>query len=153
MANKLNEKDEVILKDIFLLYDRTGTEKISVADFSQVLRSTGLNPTQAEVVKILREFGKEAMTFDNFLPIYSSMTLRHSQTSNTVESVMECLKNFDMEHNGFVQVSVLRSALTTLGEKLSLEEFDVLTVGRVDDKGEINYETFVSDIMAHDTPF
>lgn len=42
-------------KEAFMLFDRRGDGKIESAQLGEVLRSLGLNPTQADVKKALNE--------------------------------------------------------------------------------------------------
>ncbi|EDO40773.1 predicted protein [Nematostella vectensis] len=143
------ERDEQLLKDIFDLYDTTGSEKIDVGYLGQVLRAAGLNPTQSEVRKVERDFGKSAMAFDEFLPIYHSVTQHCLTTEKKVssESVIDCFKHFDRSDSGYISSSMLRHVLTSLGERLSDEEFDALSSGYVNARGEIDYENMVKEVL------
>jgi myosin light chain 6 len=148
-TKKMIEKDDALLKDIFDLYDTTGTEKIDVSYLGQCLRAAGLNPTQAEVRKVERDFGKNMMAYEEFLPIYHSVS-QHCMTNEkkvSSEGVIDCFKHFDRTESGFISSSMFRHVLTSLGEKLTDEEFDVLVSGYVNNRGEIDYENMVKEIL------
>lgn len=132
-TRKMLEKDDALLKDIFDLYDTSGKEKIDVGHLGQCLRAAGLNPTQAEVRKVERDFGKNLMAFEEFLPIFHSVSQHCLTTEKKVssEGVIDCFKHFDRAESGFISSSMFRHVLTSLGEKLSDEEFDVLVTGYV----------------------
>lgn len=151
MSGRTVLRDEGILKEIFQLYDTTGGDKIDVTQLGQVLRAAGLNPTQNEVHKVERDVGKSSVSFEEFLPIYNSVAQHMASVTSkaTPEQVVDCFKHFDREGSGSISSSMLRHVLTSLGEKLTDEEFDTLSSGHVSSKGEINYETFVPAIMAN----
>ena len=151
MSQKPAWRDEGMLKEIFQLYDTTGGDKIDVSQVGQVLRSAGLNPTQSEVNKVVRDISKTEVTFEEFVPIYNSVSQHMASVTSkaTPEQVIDCFKHFDREGGGSISSSMLRHVLTSLGEKLTDEEFDTLSSGHVSSKGEINYEVFVTAIMTN----
>lgn len=151
MSGRTVLRDEGILKEIFQLYDTQGGDKIDVTQLGQVLRAAGLNPTQSEVHKVERDVGKSSVSFEEFMPIYNSVAQHMASVTSkaTPEQVVDCFKHFDREGSGSISSSMLRHVLTSLGEKLTDEEFDTLSSGHVSSKGEINYETFVPAIMAN----
>ena len=62
------------------------------------------------------------------------------------QEIIEAFARFDRDDTGSVSVSDLKEALTTLGDKMSDEEFDQL----VKDAGggsSIDYKDFVNDMM------
>jgi len=151
MSGKPVLRDEGMLKEIFQLYDTTGGDKIDLSKLGQVLRAAGLNPTNSEVHKVERDVGKSTVSFEEFLPIYNSVAQHMSSVTSkaTADQVVDCFKHFDREGGGSISSSMLRHVLTSLGEKLTDEEFDILTSGHVSENGEINYEVFVPAIMAN----
>lgn len=62
---------------------------------------------------------------------------------------MDCFKYFDCEGSGSILFSMLCYVFIFLGEKFIDEEFDILFLGYVSFKGEINYEIFVFVIMVN----
>lgn len=60
---------------------------------------------------------------------------------------MDCFKYFDCDGVGSIFFSMFCYVFILLGERLIDEEFDVLIIGYVSLKGEINYEVFVLVIM------
>ena len=151
MTSKPVLREEGMLKEIFQLYDTSGGDKIEVNKLGQVLRSAGLNPTQSEVHKVERDLGKTTVSFEEFLPIYNSVAQHMASVTSkaTPEQIVDCFKHFDRDGAGTISSSMLRHVLTSLGERLTDEEFDVLTSGHVSSKGDINYEVFVPVIMSN----
>lgn len=50
---------------------------------------------------------------------------------------------------GFMSSAELRHMLTSLGEKMTEEEVEVLIHGQEDSQGNINYEDFVKMVLAN----
>ena len=58
------------------------------------------------------------------------------------------LRHFDTEGNGMIKTSELRHLLTTLGDKLTEEEFKDLIAGHEDSNGYVSYEEFIRNLMS-----
>ena len=69
-------------KDAFLLFDKKGDSKIDSTQLGDVLRALGLNPTEAEIKKIVNEIdphGTRRLTYEEFLPICRSQKQKKTQ--------------------------------------------------------------------------
>lgn len=62
--------------------------------------------------------------------------------------MFEGLRHFDTEGNGLIKTSELRHLLTTLGDKLTEDEFKDLITGQEDNNGNVNYEDFIRSLMS-----
>ncbi|VDD87632.1 unnamed protein product [Enterobius vermicularis] len=130
-----------------------GDEKIAVSQVGDVLRALGQNPTDAEIGKCCSHWNDPDMriTFEDFVPIYQQVN--KNRENHTLEEFVDGLAHFDKEGNGFINVAELRHLLTTLGERLSDEEVenvtlvDQLLAGHEDAHGNINISDFVRAIM------
>ncbi|XP_028401512.1 myosin-2 essential light chain-like [Dendronephthya gigantea] len=145
----LSDKELTLCKDVFSLYDTTGTDKIALSSMGEALRAMKTNPTESDIQKITKDFKSNEISFDQFLPVYSSLKQHQDQLGHkgTPEGIIECFRHFDRDLNGVISSGELRNLLTTLGEKLSDEEFDSLTSGYINNKGEVSYEEFVRGVM------
>lgn len=137
-------------KEAFMLFDRRGDGKIESAQLGEVLRSLGLNPTQADVKKALKEVdpnGNKRISFEEFLPIFLSIGQKKPIHSSN-EGFVDGLRVFDRDGNGQISAAELRHVLTGLGERMTEEEVDLLLSGMEDQQGQINYEDFVKMVMS-----
>ena len=145
----LSQKELDLCRDVFLLYDTTGEEKIALNFLGEALRAMKMNPTESDLQKIMKDFKKNEVTFDEFLPVYSSFKQHQDQLGHkgTPEGIIDCLRHFDRDGNGVISSGELRNLLTTLGEKLTDEDYDNLTSGYISSKGDVSYEEFVRGVM------
>ncbi|XP_034028271.1 myosin light polypeptide 6 isoform X1 [Thalassophryne amazonica] len=138
-------------KEAFLLYDKSGNQKITLSQCGDVMRALGLNPTNADVMKVLgnpkaEELNTTYLEFEQFLPMFQAIAKNKDQGS--LEDFVEGLRVFDKEGNGTVMGAELRHVLTSLGEKMTEEEVETLLTGQEDVNGCINYEDLVKMVMS-----
>jgi len=143
-----NTDDTEEFRDAWGLFDKQGDGKVECGELGDILRAFKLNPTQAEVKKTVAEIdtsGEKRITFEEFLPIYH--TFSKKKTGGSFEHFAEAFRIFDRESNGMVSMAEIRHLLTSLGERLSNSEVEILTSGREDSNGMVNYEEFVRNVM------
>lgn len=147
----MNQRDREVLEESFSLYDTIGDHKIDITILGEVLRGLGLNPTEGDVQKIIRELdssGSKRITYEEFLPIYESISTRgEGRSKKSAIDFLECFRVFDREQNGTISKGELQHVMTTLGEGLSSEEINALTQGLEDKSGMVNIEDFVKQVM------
>ncbi|XP_033099984.1 myosin light chain 3, skeletal muscle isoform-like [Anneissia japonica] len=135
-------------RECFVLFDTVGDNKVSALVVGDIARSLGMNPTLADINKVI---GKEAdedtrITFEDFLA--QLQDLAKSKDQGVAEDYMECMRVFDKEGNGIITGAELRRILTSLGEKLKDEEVECLLAGLENSEGEISYEDFINRVIA-----
>lgn len=148
-------------QDCFFLFDTKGDARISVNQVGEVLRALGQNPTESEVKRlvqtstqfcaddietVLQGKADARVTFEQFLPMLQAVSSK--QITDTVDDFVEGLRHFDKEGNGRISAVELRHLLVGLGEKMTEEEVEILTHGKEDAQGNINYEEFVKMVLA-----
>jgi len=145
-----SDDQKIEFKEAFSLFDRTGDDKIFLAQAGDVFRALGQNPTNQEVAKVLGNPSKEdlnvkRLTFEEFLPMLQSISKNREQGS--YEDFVEGLRVFDKDGNGMIMGAELRHVLITMGERLTDAEIDQLIQGHEDNGGMVNYEDFIRTIL------
>jgi len=148
--SRSNDRDWV--EESFVIYDTVGDHKIDIILLGDVLRGLGLNPTEGEVQKIIKEIessGSTRISFEEFFPIFESISSRGESRSaqKKTPEFLECFRVFDREQNGTISIGELQHVMMTLGEGLTTEEINALTHGMEDKAGMINIEEFVKNVM------
>lgn len=144
----LTEDQMYEFQETFSLFETRGDGKIEAGRLGDVLRALGLNPTEAEVKKLIGEVtqtGHNQIQFQQFVPIYQAVAKRKDTTS--VEDFIQGFSVFDKDSNGTISSAELRHLLTTLGERLTDEEVELLVSPHEDQHGNVNYEEFVRQIL------
>ena len=149
---EMDQRKKDLLEESFSLYDTVGDSKIDVSLLGEALRGLGLNPTEGDVMKIVKELdstGTKRITFEEFFPIYQSLFVRSSNDRHkkNKEDFLECFRVFDKEQNGTITSGELQHVMTSLGEALTSAQIDLITQGLEDKNGMINIEEFVNSVM------
>ena len=143
MADQLTEEQVKEFKEAFSLFCRDGGSYIVTTDLGTVMRSLGQNPTEAEVQDMVNEVdidGNGTVDFPEFL----TMMARKMKDIDIESEILEAFKVFDKNGDGLISASELRHIMSSLGEKLTAEEVEeMMREAEVDDKGHVNYESFV----------
>lgn len=140
-----NEDQLSDFRDAFTLFDDRGDDKIHKSHLGEVVRALGLNPTEADIKKCLKDLNIERISFEQFLPIYEDICKKKDQS--TEDDFIEGLRVFDKDGSGTINSAELRHLLTTLGERLNDDEVEQLFMGLEDKHGNVNYEEFVKMLL------
>ena len=129
----LTENQEHEMKSIFTKYSNGGS--IGSSEIGKACRAGGLNPSEADLV-LWKGEAKRGLDLGGFLKF---MGTKFDETGDSVEEIIESFQMFDTAGTGRIPVKELKAILTTMGEKLSEDEFSVL-INECDlDDGAINY--------------
>lgn len=135
-------------QEAFNLFDKEGNKTIKTSDLGTVVRSLGLNPTQAEIKEwqgTVDASGSGAVNFDDFCNL---MVQKQGNTDSEIE-VIEAFRVFDKDGSGTISCNELKHVLTTLGEKLTDSEVEeVIKEADADSNGYINYTNYVKMMMS-----
>uniref|UniRef100_A0AC35U0R7 EF-hand domain-containing protein n=1 Tax=Rhabditophanes sp. KR3021 TaxID=114890 RepID=A0AC35U0R7_9BILA len=142
------------LKEIFNLYDEELDGKIDVSQIGDVIRASGLKPTNAQVKKAFggddMKKGSKRITFEEWLPIYEQVS--KEKEVGSFADFLEGLKVFDKDETGKIFKNELRHVLLALGERLTADEADELLKEAADTDGLVNYEAFIKKVVAGPFP-
>jgi len=134
------------IRDVFSLYDDRGDEQIPKHYLGEAIRALGLNPTQADIKKLLQDLRTERISLQQFQVIYERLSRQREQVAPE-EEFIEGLRVFDKDGNGQIPATELRHLLTTLGERLTDDEVEQLINEFEDKQGNVNYEDFIRAVL------
>ncbi|KAM5298192.1 centrin-3 [Ctenodactylus gundi] len=146
---ELSEEQKQEIKDAFELFDTDKDEAIDYHELKVAMRALGFDVKKADVLKILKDYDREAtgkITFEDFSEVVTDWILERDPH----EEILKAFKLFDDDDSGKISLRNLRRVARELGENMSdeelramIEEFDK------DGDGEINQEEFIA-IMTGD---
>lgn len=143
MSENLSQEQLEELKEAFSMYDLDGDGVITTRELGSVMRTVGLNPTEAEILNFIKEADTDNSGSINFEE-FSVMMVDKMRNIDSEEDIIEAFKVFDMDNKGYITVHELRHIMTNLGEKLTDQEVtDMMREADGDGDGVINYEDFV----------
>mmetsp|Transcript_152299 Transcript_152299/g.283757 ORF Transcript_152299/g.283757 Transcript_152299/m.283757 type:complete len:142 (-) Transcript_152299:60-485(-) len=132
--------DQKEAKECFDVYDKDGKGKILTSDLGDALRSLGQVWTQAEVEQLKQGKGA-AVSWNEFLDVAKTRPQKKSEQSAVL---MKAFQVFDTSENGQIDIGELRHIVTTLGEKMTAQEFEnIMRVAGLPATGKLDYKTLV----------
>jgi len=129
----LTENQENETKSIFAKYSNGGS--IGSSEIGKACRAGGLNPSETDL-KLWKGEAKKGLDCAGFQKFMGS---KFDETGDTVDEIIESFQHFDTSGSGRISVKELKAVLTTMGEKLSEKEFQVLLDECDVDNGFIAY--------------
>ncbi|XP_053404175.1 calmodulin-A-like [Mercenaria mercenaria] len=147
-ADILTEEQIEEFMEAFNLFDKDGDGLISTKELGTVIRSLGLNPTEAELQDMINEVdadGNDSVDFPEFL----KMMAKNVQCTDSEKDIKEAFRVFDRNGDGLISATELRLVMTNLGERLSDEEVDdMIREADIDNDGKINYDEFLKIVLS-----
>ncbi|KAE9375945.1 EF-hand [Stipitochalara longipes BDJ] len=141
-------QDVAALKDAFLLFDTDGDGVITRTELGAVMRSLGLNATDAELDDMINEVDIDqtgSVDLDEFVKMMTAQTA----PSNFEAEMLAAFKVFDKDGSGTISSDEIAHVMASFGETLSDEELKIMMeeVDK-DGNGTIDYEEFVNFFLA-----
>ena len=154
MANKLTRQQISEFREQFSVYDKNGDGHITTEEFGAVMRSLGLNLTQAELQEEINDSDLDGDGTINFTEFLCAM----AKDTYSEKDLKKDFRLFDIDKNGFISAAEMRYVRTILRWKQTDEEIDeIIKAADVDGDGQINYREFARLMMAknqgHDTKY
>jgi len=127
----------------FSIIDHDQDGFIDPSDLKDVLASLGQFPSDAHIEAMVSE-APGAINFTMFLTLFGEK-MSGTDPESDILGAFEC---FDEDGSGWIQVDTMREFLTSMGDRFSDEEVDILFKSRAV-KGEMfNYREFCK-ILKH----
>ena len=138
------------IREAFDYHDRNHDGRLDYPDYGQVLRALGVFVSESEIEAAKTEFSFP-MTWDEFLPLVNRKLQQGNRVSSHLEAeTVRAFQTFDVRSKGKVSLRDLRHFLTSLGERISADEFDLaLKYAKIPaDQAEVNYTEFLRILHA-----
>ncbi|CAB3397716.1 unnamed protein product [Caenorhabditis bovis] len=134
------------LGDVFRMFDEDCDDLIETDDVGHVLRSFGLNPSEAELQLVIDQIARKSgrISFEDLLPRVVSAIQNGEWKDDTPQQVHAAFQV--ITSNNYVQKDTLLQLLTTIGEPLNPQEIkQFLNHVSVRANGDIDWVAYVKD--------
>ncbi|EPB84209.1 calmodulin [Mucor circinelloides 1006PhL] len=142
MSDQLTPEQIQEYREAFQLFDKNGDGSVSATELGVVLRSFGMNPTDAELQDMVSDVdadGNGHIDFEEFLNLVKDLKSGGKDT----DDLREAFKVFDADGNGVIDRSELRKVMSSLNEKLTEEELDaMIKEADANGDGQISFDEF-----------
>ncbi|XP_071160620.1 uncharacterized protein [Mytilus edulis] len=143
IASELSREELAAYKEAFGLFDANGDGVISTWELKSVLRALGQNPSNEELIEMIREAdldGNGIIDFDEFI----NMMIRRNNSEESDETLREAFNIFDHDNNNFITCADLRYVIKSLGLDISDETIDeMVREADEDGNGKVGVEEFI----------
>ncbi|CAO0792951.1 unnamed protein product [Mucor circinelloides] len=142
MSDQLTPEQIQEYREAFQLFDKNGDGSVSATELGVVLRSFGMNPTDAELQDMVSDVdadGNGHIDFEEFLNLVKDLKSGGKDT----DDLREAFKVFDADGNGVIDRSELRKVMSSLNENLTEEELDaMIKEADANGDGQISFDEF-----------
>ncbi|GAA5816564.1 hypothetical protein MFLAVUS_010094 [Mucor flavus] len=143
MSDRLTQEQITEYREAFQLFDRNGDGSISASELGVVLRSFGMNPSDAELQDMVNGVDADNnghIDFEEFLNLVKTLT-----PDRDTDDLKEAFNAFDVDGNGVIDRSELHKVISSLNETLTEQELDaMIQEADIDEDGTTMEETGAS---------
>lgn len=133
-------------KEAFNMIDQNKDQIISKGDLEEIFASLGKDHPDAYLQKMVEE-APGPINFTMFLTMFGDK-LNGTDPEDVIKNAFQC---FDEDGSGKIDETYLRELLTSMGDRFSKEQCDVLFKDApIDDNGMLNYTDFTK-VLKHGT--
>ncbi|KAI9295755.1 EF-hand [Neoconidiobolus thromboides FSU 785] len=134
-----DQKQIAEFKEAFSMFDHDSDGFVDKEDLKDMLASLGQNPTDEYIDDMIKQ-APGSINFTMFLTLMGEK-LSGTDPEADILAAFEC---FDDEGKGFINADDLREYMTTMGDRFTDEEVDIMFKGApLDRKNNFNYNEFV----------
>ncbi|KAJ3226649.1 hypothetical protein HDU81_007206 [Chytriomyces hyalinus] len=133
-----DQKQIAEFKEAFTMFDHDSDGFLDREDIKDMLSSLGQTPTDAYIDSMI----KEAPGSINFTMFLTLMGEKMSGTDPEHE-ILQAFECFDDEKTGYINSDLLREYMTTMGDRFTDEEVDIMLKGSPMEDNDFNYRDFV----------
>ncbi|KAI9318764.1 hypothetical protein BX666DRAFT_1931384 [Dichotomocladium elegans] len=124
----------------FYMMDINGDGFVCQEDLETIYENLGQNPTPEQIERMLSEGPRSGINLMVFLTL-----MAEKLTGTDPEHViLEAFSSFDEYGTGKINADFLRECMTTMGDRFTDEEVDIMFKGTsIDENGNFDYKDFV----------
>jgi len=145
-TDELNETRLTDYKDAFALFDKDKDGRISKLELKEMFKALGQTPSDQDISDMVREVDSTKQGNIGLADFIGMMTRRRKELAiEEDDDIQQAFKAFDLNKDGFIDGSELKTVLERLGEKLTESEVaDIIKDADKDNDGKLNFNEFLS---------
>eukprot|EP00475_Leptophrys_vorax_P012982 TRINITY_DN1935_c0_g1_i1.p2 TRINITY_DN1935_c0_g1~~TRINITY_DN1935_c0_g1_i1.p2 ORF type:complete len:148 (+),score=50.35 TRINITY_DN1935_c0_g1_i1:107-550(+) len=144
---KLTEDQLAEYKEAFSLFDTDGSGQIDQQELEKLFQRLGKAPSKEQLKAMIAKAdidGDGQISFEEFCRMMS----KKDKFVTFETELKEAFSVFDKDGNGSISAQELLKVMTELGEKISLEEIDLMiNEADLDGDGQMDFNEFVRIMM------
>ena len=137
------------IKEIFDLFDKNSTGKVSAGELGTIVRALNLNPTETEILDMIKRVDPSGTGSFGLKQLED--LIREKEKDKEVDSLkdlIDALNVFDSDHDGILSVEEFKHAMITMGEKMQDHEIEeIINDSELVTNRQIRIEQFANLIM------
>ncbi|XP_022319566.1 calmodulin-like isoform X2 [Crassostrea virginica] len=138
------EEQKRELKEAFGMFE-TRKGKMSAKDLGPLLRCLGLNPSERDLEEARHELDVSAKGRITYADVERYIMSHGDVYAEETEDILEAFRVLDKYGNGKISVSDFRRCMTTMGDRMTVDEVDEIIKYAKSD-GFIEYEDLLREL-------
>lgn len=135
------------LEQVFNKFDVNGDGKISASELGSIMGSLGHEPTNEELINMIKEVDADGDGFIN-LREFIELNTKDIDSNEVLDNLKNAFSVFDVDNNGLITAEELQNVLKKLGDSCSITESRKMIAGADrDGDGMINFDEFKDMMM------
>ena len=137
------------MREIFELFDKNSSGRVSVSELGTIVRALGLNPTESEVIEMIKRVDIQGVGSFGLKQLEDLVREKEKEVNpNAFKELVDALRVFDSDKDGLLSAEEFKHAMMTMGEKMQEYEIDeIINDSELVQNRLIKIETFAQLIM------
>lgn len=138
----LSQEQIAEYQGVFALMDKEGRGTVDFDVLKTAMMALRMHPKDSEIRNMIKEADVSKTGTIDLTEFVGVLTRKLGKMDNE-DAILKAFNTFDLNDTGVLNVEDIRTALTTLGDKLTDKELREMFATGADSSGNFEYEKFV----------
>ncbi|KAJ8655940.1 hypothetical protein O0I10_008380 [Lichtheimia ornata] len=141
----INAQQMEEMRRAFYMMDTNGDGVVCQEDLETIFENLGQTVPPEQIEKMLSEGPGSTIN----LMVFLTLMAEKLTGTDPEQVILDAFSTFDDDGKGTINADYLRECMTTMGDRFTHEEVDIMFQGAtIDDKGNFNYKDF-AQVLKH----